>query len=157
MTREITPQDWESIKGKLSRLLEPVELQCDEYKVTLVLSPISTYRNAILPYVNGTIRGEWVFNDCEERRRFFHASTRSLLTPKERSARNKMSKKHLKELQSQGFDIDPKFTLYEPYWTSFEALRRHLIRNNRTIGIICFHNETAATENLGNGQGDWHG
>ncbi|TEB10024.1 hypothetical protein Pmgp_02719 [Pelotomaculum propionicicum] len=108
--------------------------RCDGYEVTLRLGRISQFKNAILVYINGEVRGEWLLKDCEERRRFFQPVKRSVLSRKTCSGLRKISKKLR---QKAGLpDPDAKYTYYCPYWTSFKSLKRHLIKNNDSIELI---------------------
>lgn len=104
---------------------------CDGYEVTLLLGPISQFKNALLVYIGGEIRGKWLSEDCEERRRFFRSVTKSLFSPKERAAWKKLSKKTRIELEERA-----KYTTYYSYWTSFGALKSHFIKHNSKIELV---------------------
>lgn len=121
-----------------------VELRCDGYEVALVLVRISQFKNVIKVYVNGVIKGEWLVNDCEERRRFFRPVKRSVFTQKQKAAMKKVSKRLR---QKAGLpDPDASFTYCVPYWTSFRALKRHLIKHNSNIELIREQKEVVADE-----------
>lgn len=122
----------------------PVELRCDGYEVALVLTRISQFKNVIKVYVNGVIKGEWLINDCEERRRFFRPVKRSVFTQKQKAAMKKVSKRLRQKVGLP--DPDASFTHYAPYWTSFRALKRHLIKHNSDIELIREQKEGAADE-----------
>jgi hypothetical protein len=49
----LTKDDWKVVEEKLMHLMDVVELQCDEYKVSFLLRRITQFKNAILVYVNG--------------------------------------------------------------------------------------------------------
>jgi len=104
---------------------------CDGYEVTLLLGPISQFKNAILVYIGGKIRGKWLSEDCEERRRFFQSVTKSILSPKKKAALKKLPKKTRLQLEEK-----TKYTYFLPYWTSFKALKSHLIKHNSNIELI---------------------
>ena len=127
----MTKEDWEYVEEVLKNPFEFVTLQCDEYKLELCLRRISTYKMAIFFYVNGQFKGNWWFNDCEERRRFFKRTERSILTREGKKKFKKMSKKKQAELHDKYF-----FKGYTPYWTSFRSLKKHLIENNESIELI---------------------
>ena len=129
-TREITTEDWKDIEGQLKDFYTKVDLLIDGYKVTLMLQRISVTQNAIVPYVNGVVKGKWLTEDCEERRRFLRPVTRSLLSAK-KMRELKLSKKILKEYKEK-----MKYTTFSLYWPSFKPLKRHLIRNNQVIELI---------------------
>lgn len=130
---KLSTQDWKDIEEKLKSFYSPVTLMCDNFEITLVLERISIYRNAIAVYVNGEIRGKWFLEDCEERRRFYRASERSLLSKKERDNFKKLlrTKKEKKEYEER-----MKFTTYSSHWTSFRSLKKHLIDNNEVIELV---------------------
>lgn len=136
-TRPITGQDWKRIEEKLKSFYSPVELHCDGYKITLVLDRISVFQNAIYLYIDGKIKAEWL-KDCEERRRFYRAETKSVLTAKDirelkKISRSKKYLQHMKERSS--------YKVYHWHWTSFRALKCHLVKNNKSIEIVIEDNE----------------
>ena len=83
-------------------------------------------------YVNGSCKGKWMQEDCEERRRFFRPVKKSAWNAKSRLAMQKMSKRMLKRM-----NVDPAetFTVHYPWWTSFKALRSHLVKHNTSIEL----------------------
>lgn len=127
----MTPQDWKEVEKSLKSFYSAVNLMCDGYKVTLLLGPISQFKNALLVYIGGEIRGKWLREDCEERRRFFRSVTKSICSPKEKKAWKKLSKKTRLELEAM-----TRYTSYYSYWTSFRALKSHLIKNNSEIELV---------------------
>lgn len=126
-------KEWQAAEEALKSLYGQVILKVDDYEVTLRLGLISTYKNGIMVYVNGKFKGQWLFEDCEERRRFLRRKERLVTTPKQRAAFNKMSKRMQKEYQDL---FDRKYESYDFYWSSFNALRKHLIENNESIEVI---------------------
>jgi hypothetical protein len=84
--------------------------------------------------VNGEVRGAWLFEDCEERRRFMRPVKRFLYSKEQRVSYKKVSKRLR---QKYGLpDPDITYTSYDFYWTSFRALKRNLIKNNTTIELV---------------------
>lgn len=130
-TRAVNSEDWKDIEEKLKGIYCPVKLICDGYELTLVLERYNQYRNVISIYVNGVRKGEWHFNDCEERRRFFCPRTKSIYSPKQMAQFKKISKKIWKEMEAKN-----KYIYYQAYWTSFRALKTHLIKNNQVIELV---------------------
>ncbi|SDI49901.1 hypothetical protein [Paenibacillus naphthalenovorans] len=135
-TRPITPQDWKDIEQKLKSFYRKVVLVCDGYELTLILERYNQYRNVISFYVNGVIEGKWHIEDCEERRRFFSPKTKSIYSPKEMAKFKKISKKMWKELAAKN-----KYTYYQAHWSSFRALKSHLVKNNNVIELVCENTE----------------
>lgn len=130
----MTAQDWAEVEERLKSLHSAVKLMCDGFEVTCVLERIGQFKNAIVVYVNGKIEGKWLLEDCEERARFFQPVLKSKVSLRRRAVLKKLSK----ELrQKYGFpDPDAKFTLYRPYWTSFKALKKHLIKHSSNIELV---------------------
>jgi hypothetical protein len=129
---DMTKDEWKKVEEKMKRLHDIVELQCDPYKVKLVLSRISQFKNGILVFVNEQIKGEWLLNECEERRRFYRKITKSLgMKKSQKELFKKMSKRLQKEIMA-----DRKYSYYSEYWTSFNSLKRHFIKENGSIELI---------------------
>ncbi len=131
----ITKEDWQEIEQKLKSFYNVVKLNCDGYEISLTLERLDTMKNGIMVYVNGVIKGEWLTEECEERRRFYRPITRSLMSQKQRNNLKKLPKRTqnmlIKELK-----LDRTFTYYSFEWTSFNSLKRHLIKNNTNIELI---------------------
>jgi hypothetical protein len=137
----MTPQDWKEVEERLQSFYDIVELNCDGYIVSLILKRITAYRNAIMIYVNGAFEGRWLAEDCEERRRFIQARQRYFHSQKERDLLKKYLERWCKD--SKLLDPDAKYTYYSSCWTSFGALKRHLIQNNKEIKLINGKERTA--------------
>ena len=130
----MTKEEWEQVGKALADFYSIVHLKADGYELALTLKRVSTYKNAIMIYVGGVFRGEWLTKDCEERRRFCQKSVRSLLTNKEKSAFKKLSKKSQKEQMERHHNFT--YNVYSSGWTSFGALKKHLIANNQNIELV---------------------
>ncbi len=131
VTRAVTAQDWKEIEKRLTSFFDQVKLICDGYELTLMLRPIKQFKNAITVYVNGKIEGRWFVEECEERRRFLCPKSKSFYSKKDMADFKKISKRIFKEMQAKN-----KYVYYEPYWTSFRALKSHLIKNNTSIELV---------------------
>lgn len=129
-TRPVTVEDWKNIEQELIRLYNRVVLICDGYDLTLVLERHGQFRNVIAIYVNGVVEGRWIMEDCEERRRFFCPKTKRVYSEKKLAGIKKLSRKLYKELAAA------RYTCYEPYWSSFRAMKSHLIKNNKNIEMM---------------------
>ncbi len=127
----MTKEDWAKAQEALNSMYQIVRLNADGYEVALQLVRVSAYRNAIAIYIGNVFKGEWIMGDCEERRRFVQKKERSLLSPKEKAKFKKLPKKIQKEL-----DIDRKYEFYQTHWSSFGALKKHLIANNKDIALV---------------------
>lgn len=128
----MTKEEWKQVKEASESLFRQAKLSVDGYELTIRLERITQYKNAIMIYVNGSFKGKWLLEDCEERRRFLCPRNRSLLKGKDKEAMLKgLSKKRKAEFESIN-----KFVNYYPYWTSFNSLKKHLIANNENIELV---------------------
>lgn len=82
----MTKEEWKQAEEKLNSAFSRVDLLVDGYAVTIRKEPCDKMRLGLTVYVDGTIKGEWVVQDCEIRRKFYYCSERSLLTAKERKS-----------------------------------------------------------------------
>lgn len=123
--------DWNIVEQCLKSPNHPVGLTCDGYHVCLNLGR-SGMKLIIEIYVNGSIKGVWTRDDCEERRRFLRPAKKSAWSAKSLAEIKTMSAAQLKRMK-----IDPKetFVVYYPWWTNYKALRSHLIKNNKSIEL----------------------
>lgn len=128
-----TERQWAWIERLLSSPYMQVDMGIDGYKVSLLTQPTRPLEFAIMVYINDCFKGEWISNDCEERRRFFRRSTVSVWSGAQRKAFKTMSKQ---TLRSMGVDPDEKAVAYTPYWPSFGPLWRHLLKHNRNIMLL---------------------
>lgn len=129
----MTQEEWKQVEKALEYFFKRVELEVDGYEVSLTLQRVGVYKNAIAIYVNGVFKGEWITKECEETRRFIQKREKSILTKKDKEARKKLSKKAQKELAEK---YDRKYSVYSTHWSSFRALKRHLIANNESIKFV---------------------
>lgn len=129
----MTPEEWKEVEEKLNSLFSTVKLKVDGYELTIVLRRITQFKNAIVVYVNGQVKGEWLIKECEESRRFFREVRKSVYTTKQKKAYAKLSKKLRAEM---GIDIDKTYSYYLADWTSFKALKKKLIEQNNSIELV---------------------
>ena len=130
----MTPEDWKEVDRCLQLFICTVKLKCDEYMVALMLCRITQLRNVIQIFVNDEVRGTWLLDDCEERRRFMCPVKKPVYSQKQKANLKKLSRKARREAGLPA--LDATVTVYRPYWTSFKALKRHLIRNNNSIELV---------------------
>jgi hypothetical protein len=129
----MSEKDWDDVKNALKDLYNSVVLDCDGFRLRLHLGRIDTYRNAIMVFVDDWFRGEWLLNDCEQRRRFLRPVK---ISAHSKGYRQKIKKLSARELKILGIDPHKAITVYDYKWPSFPALRRHLERNNQSITLI---------------------
>lgn len=131
-TTQPTKDEWAQINKRLKVLYSSVFLRVDGYTVTLRLGQVSQFRNAIGVWVNGWFKGEWLINNTDEARRFYPLRSKDVCTP----AVKKRLVKAFGKKQAATLGAFKKIEHYETYWTSFTALKRHLIANNEHIELI---------------------
>ena len=66
----MTKEEWKQAEEALTHFFHPVELKVDGYDITLILERVGVYQNKIMVYIGGEFRGQWMAEDCDERRRF---------------------------------------------------------------------------------------
>lgn len=132
----MTKEDWEKVEKKLSSIFGRAKLMIDGYEITICYVQETVTKYCLAVYVDGKIRGEWLLEDCDIRRKFFHESRKQLFTAKEKA-------KVIKEVGKRAFERYMKenpdryyITSYEPYFGSFRTLKAHLIKNNTSIELI---------------------
>ena len=125
---------WVQVQEALKSLYSIVKLKIDDYEVTLSLVRVSTYKLAIAIYVGGMFKGIWLTEDCEERRRFVRKTEKSLMSPKQKAEFDKFPKRMQKEFARKYNNM--KYDFYSSVWTSFGALKKHLIENNKNIELV---------------------
>ena len=134
----MTDKEWKQVEQRLTELYCSVRLKIDGYSVVLTLERVDTYRNKIMVYVNDEFRFIWVTQDCEERRRFLQEHKRSTLSRKEAANFKALPKEVQKELLDSH---NMQYYSYSPLWTSFRALKSHLIKNNKSIELETLEEE----------------
>lgn len=132
--------DWKTAETAATTPYVSATLLCDGYRVTLALERLKGTRFCITAYVNGSWSGKLLGEDTEERRRFWRQVTRHVYPPQKRAELRKFrrgfSKKELKRLNLTDWDPDRKYSYWLPYWTSWKALKRHLIKHNQEISLV---------------------
>ncbi len=122
--------DWDKVKEKLSTLFGKAELECDGYKVDLFKEYYNENRLCISVYIDGHMKGKWLTEDCEERRRFVHRRKHLLRLPKGFDKKG-LTKKELKALDEQRTYYGYSFA-----WLNFDEMRRHFEKNNKEIKLV---------------------
>lgn len=129
----MTKTEWEAVGKSLLSQAARVVLICDGYRLQLRITRIAEMKLAITFSINDLSDYlEWMQADCEERRRFFRPYTRSVWSKSQLDMFKKLSKK---QLQNRSIDPGKTFTTYYPWWTSFKALKSHLIKHNTSIEL----------------------
>lgn len=129
----LSTDDWNEIETILSSAFGSVKMVVDGYMINLTVLPAGPRTYVIAVYINGWIKGKWLIEDCEERRRFWRIKRKHLYKRKEREELRKWNKKYPGEKM---WNPDAVFECYTPYWTSFSRLKTHLLKNNEHIEWI---------------------
>lgn len=131
----MTDEQWGIVDERLQAQFCTVTLKCDDYKVELRLVQISQFKLAITVYVNGWLKGEWFKTDnlSDEARRFFPTRYINYYSGEQKKIWKKMGKRLRKE---HNININERYEYKGFHWTSFTALKRHFIANNKSIELI---------------------
>lgn len=139
-TKTLTKEQWATVKTQLGHPWGRAGLMIDGYRITLEVRRVSAtaIRYEIAVFVNGSIKGEYLMNDCEERRRFYRPIVKKYHSKKERESLLKIGRKTLQRWAKENklFDPDATYTIYGPSWGTFDPLRRHLEANNDSIELL---------------------
>lgn len=77
----MTKNDWRQVEETLLKgvaSIARVDLLIDGYKVTIIRNHLKGLQDCLSVFVNGEWKGEWLFKDCEIRRRFFCENRKQL-------------------------------------------------------------------------------
>lgn len=111
-------------------------MKIDGYNVAIAYVKETPTKFCLAVYVDGYIKGEWITNDCDIRRRFYRCYEKSLFNSKEKKEIFKgFTKRERDRLERENHDR-MYYTVYTPYFGSFRTLKAHLIKNNKSIELI---------------------
>lgn len=132
----MTPEEWKQAESRLQYLHGQAKFVIDGYEVDVCLKQVSTYKNALMVYINGFFKGEWLVNDCEERRRFFAHKQKPVISNHEWEKMRRELKLTAREFKQFKAEHDEKVNYYYSHWTSFAAMKKHFIANNKDIHLV---------------------
>ena len=66
----MTKDEWQEAERRALWKYGGLTLLVDGYKISVQRQYATPYKSKLAVYVNGTFRGKWLVEDCEERRRF---------------------------------------------------------------------------------------
>lgn len=128
----MTEDEWAKVERALSSPYGAADLRVDGFEVALRVERLRKLQYTIVVYVNGSWKGTWLRTDCEERRRFFRQVRRSFMTrTRYENWRKAFGKKRADAERAQA-----RGAYWLPDWTSFGALRRHMVKNNASIELV---------------------
>ena len=127
----MTNENWKKVQERL-RAGTDVKLLIDGYEVELRIVKRRLSMFAVLPFINGEYKSEWLLDDCEERMRFYRTSTVIYYSERERRImfKNLTRKEYLKWLNEN------LYCEYSAVWTSFEFMKLHFEEENTNIELI---------------------
>jgi hypothetical protein len=113
-------------------------LQVDGYRVVATIRPLSPYRNVVMVYVDGQIKGEnfGATPSCRDElpeiaRRFYDVKFHRLWKPAQRAKLKRLGKREAEKL-----GIDKGFYQARPYFSTAEAFAKSLLRNNASVTLV---------------------
>lgn len=132
----MTAEQWKTAEGMLSTILGYVKMKVDGYDITIQYAKEKPTKYCLAVYVNGYIKGEWLTQDCEIRRKFYYCGERQLLNAKEKKEifaglTQRQRKQYEKENRNKLY-----YKYYTPYFGSFRTLKAHFIKNNKSIELV---------------------
>lgn len=130
-------EDWDALKAQMSSPYGCMDLQCDQYKLTLAQAVSSKNKSwSTVVYVDGVFKGLWLSMENgepkhDEARRFMRKVTRPLHSRKYVEAwRKAFGKREADKVAAE------KYVHLDPRWTSFNSLKKHLLANNTSVKRI---------------------
>lgn len=134
MASRLSKSEIEQVEKELSFPYGRVELKCDDYTVTVSVQQVKARKFALLVYVNGWFKGEWLLADTEERRRFYRPTKVARYKPSQRA---EILKDFGKRRAAWLFpDLDKTSTYYMPTWNATSSMLRHFHRENASVSIV---------------------
>ena len=131
----MTKEEWKEVESNLSSPYGRAKFKIDGYTVDVVVEKEeqNSLKYVLAVFVDGAIKGKWLVNDCDIRRKFYNKHTKSSLPAnyKNTSEFKRLSKKSREEIIRLS-----TYEFYSPYFSSFKTLKAHLIKNNTSIELI---------------------
>jgi hypothetical protein len=135
----ISKEQWIEIEKQLSSMFGRVHLKADGYDVKLVVEPYKALRSAVVVYVNGWWKAEWMKGGCPEAEKFMQECRRWMWS----AARREVAKQKLKNKRLDTFlrdwyqEVAEQYTsVWSPAWTSPKSLCRHLRKSCADIELV---------------------
>ena len=75
----MTKDEWQEAERRALWKYGGLTLLVDGYKISVQRQYATPYKSKLAVYANGTFRGKWLVEDCEERRRFCYCVKHSLI------------------------------------------------------------------------------
>lgn len=131
---QLTPEQWKRVGDALRFAHASAEMECDGFKLGLQVQHVDALKLGISVFVNGWCRGQWILNDCEERRRFLQPTVSRLYSHAQKARIvERIGKKRAADWYP---NLDKTYTSYSTTWTAFSRLKRHLLKHNASIRLV---------------------
>ncbi|KON47002.1 hypothetical protein AL013_10440 [Mariprofundus ferrooxydans] len=136
--KQPTREQWAEIERELCRPFGYVFLEIDGYDISLQVMR-DGMKLVIGIYVEHLMRGAWIVDNCEERRKFLPERQRNRYTEKQRKLWAKLdglTKRQLDKQKAEGTGLYEKTTFYCFHFNSFRAMKSKLVNNNECIEVV---------------------
>lgn len=131
----MTKEEWAQVERALSGTYGMARIKADEFVVTFYRQLISKNRLAIVTYVDGQMRGEWInAENAHPEQRCLRPASRFMCSPKQRAELKKL-RKGLRKSLGPAFDPDRKWHYFDLGWPNVTAIRRHYQKTFKAIEL----------------------
>jgi len=134
----ITKEQWTQIEAEAGLQFGRVKLLCDGHTISTEVQR-DKMKLVVAVYVDGYIKGEWMSQDCEIRRKFYCEVKRFAWNKKMRDWYIKESKSRLwtKEQRAEhAAEAKKTHSCWMPCWPNAKALCRHIRKTCTSIEIV---------------------
>jgi len=135
---KLSKEQRQELEAKLSHPWGRVSLECDGFKVDLVVEKGKGMTFRVVTYVNGCWKGEWISgNNSHPEQKFLRKSVRSLATKKQKDAMEKaVGKRYFKKMCAEESFWTKTITLYDVSWSSGRQAIAHLCKVSDVIRVL---------------------
>lgn len=113
----MTKEEWKEVERNLSSPYGRAKFKIDGYTVDVVVEKESpkSLKYVLAVFVDGAIKGKWLVNDCDIRRKFYYKCTKSNLSANYKNSYKfkSLSKKVREEIYHKGYTEGLKMHSYK--------------------------------------------
>lgn len=126
----LTKADWERAEKELSSVFGYIKLTVDGYNVSVRYVKEKPTKYCLAVYIDNVFEIKWCLEDCDIRRRFCCQHKTAIINKSKfikdfgKREYNRLIKEHPEHFYS---------VYYTPWFGSFQTLKNHLIKNNKSI------------------------
>ena len=135
----LTKDQWAEVERRLSTPFGRVEFKADGYALVGAVSGMGGLKQAVVVYVDGVMKGEWINGGCPEAEKFCRPRCIWLYKTKDRErAKAELKKRKLSQFIRDHYTTvaTAQLTQWLPYWTSPAAFCRHLRKTCSDIELV---------------------